>query len=108
MPYAFTAEGFNKFSEDIIKAEGDQATVTTLLADMGGTITEAIAKDIANTSKVETVSAENERLKKANMDLFLRIGTPAEPEKKILEDQQQNIPATSRYMKSYFESLDKK
>lgn len=108
MPYSFTPEDFNKFSEDILKAEGDQATLTTLLADMNGTFTDAIAKDIANNKKVETVSAENERLKKANMDLFLRIGTPAEPERKPDEPEKSELPPTARYMKSYFEQEDKK
>lgn len=105
MPYSFTQEDYNKFSEDIIAAGGDQATLTTLLADMGGTVTDAIAKDIADTEKVTSVTAENERLKKANMDLFLRVGSPVqtgqpepEPEKPI---------TTAEYMKKYFDSLEK-
>ena len=109
MPYSFTAEDFNKFSEDIIKAEGDQATLTSLLADMNGTITEAIAKDIANAEKVTTVTAENDRLRKANMDLFLRVGQVAESPSKPKQDEVEkpDIPATQSYMESYFEKLDK-
>ena len=106
MPYAFTAEDFNKFSEDILKAEGDQATLTTLLADMNGTITDAIAKDVATTEKMTTITSENERLKKANMDLFLRIGSAAEPTKP--EPEVQETLSTADYMKNYFANLDKK
>lgn len=106
MPYAFTAEDFNKFSEDILKAEGDQATLTTLLADMNGTITDAIAKDVATTEKMSTITSENERLKKANMDLFLRIGSNVEPTKP--EPETKETVSTADYMKNYFNSLDKK
>ena len=107
MPYVFTAEDFNKFSEDIIKAGGDQATLTTLLADMNTTVTEAIAKAVTDAEQVATVTAENERLKKANMDLFLRVGSqatgadnnkPAEPDEKPMD--------TSAYMRQYFNALD--
>ena len=108
MPYTFTAEDFTKFSEDVVKAEGDQATVTTILADMQGTIQDAIAKDVANTQKVADLTAENERLKTANMQLFLRIGTPADP--KPAENEQEvnsDKSATERYMDSYFEKIDK-
>lgn len=107
MPYEFTAESFSKFTEDILQAGGDQATLTTLLADMQGTVTEAIAKDIAGTEKVNTVTAENERLKKANMDLFLRVGSAAmktEEEKKTEEEAEQID--TAQYMQKYFNSLD--
>lgn len=107
MPYEFTAEEFNRFSEEIIKAGGDQATVTTLLADMNGTITEAIARDVASSEKVTTVTAENERLKKANMDLFLRVGAQAagggEPDKQTTPE---TPPSTKTYMETYFSRLD--
>lgn len=109
MPYAFTAEDFNKFTEDVLKAEGDQATLTTLLADMNGTITEAIAKDIASTSEVETVRAENERLKKANMDLFLRVGVQVESDKERKKNEEEEKPlSVNDYMTSYFNKLDGK
>lgn len=106
MPYEFTAEDFNKFSEDILKAEGDQATITTILADMNTTVTDAIARDIQSKTAVETVTAENDRLKKANMELFLRVGTPVQqvPDKKESEEPQ----GTKAYMASYFAKLDKK
>lgn len=108
MPYAFTLEDFNKFSEDILKAEGDQATLTTLLADMNGTITDAIAKDTANTEKVNTVTAENERLKNANMTLFLRVGQQADetPSTKEAVPDEHKPSSTAAYMQSYFDRLE--
>lgn len=110
MPYTFTPEDFSKFSEDILKAEGDQATLTSLLADMQGTVTEAIAKDIAQSKKVETIEAENTRLKDANMALFLRVGSSlTQPDKDQTIPDQEDLDQvnTKSYMEKYFESLDK-
>lgn len=106
MPYEFTAEDFNKFSEDILKAGGDQATLTTLLADMNGTVTDAIAKGLASTERVETVTAENERLKKANMDLFLRVGSQATTQNETKEQEPEKPIDTAAYMRNYFNALD--
>ena len=106
MPYGFTVEDFNKFSEDILKAEGDQATLTTLLADMSGTFTEAVAKDIAATERVEAVSAENERLKTANMELFIRVGSNAISKDGKSDAEEKTPETTSDYMHNYFNSLD--
>lgn len=108
MPYNFTAEDFNKFSEDILKAEGDQATLTSLLADMNGTITDAIAKDVANTEKVDTVTAENKRLRDANMQLFLRVGQVVDKQDKETSKEDDEKPhGIDDYMQSYFEKIDK-
>ena len=108
MPYEFTAEEFNRFSEEILKAEGDQATLTSLLADMNGTITGAIAKDISQTEQVKTVTAENERLRKANMDLFLRVGQVMEspgPSGQQQTEEPKKL-TTAEYMNQYFDKLD--
>lgn len=107
MPYVFTSEDFNKFSDDIIKAGGDQATLTTLLADMGTTVTEAIAKAVTDAEQVATVTAENERLKKANMDLFLRVGSQATTPTNDNQHEDGEEPMdTSTYMRQYFNALD--
>ena len=107
MPYAFTLEDFNKFSDDILKAEGDQATLTSLLADMQGTYTEAVAKDIANTEKITTVTAENDRLKTANMDLFLRVGSKVAEDAGVLPKEKPPEPegGTNAYMAAYLDKL---
>lgn len=112
MPYEFTAEEFNRFSEDIIKAGGDQASVTSLLADMQGTITEAIAKGMKDSEQVTTITQENERLRKANMDLFLRVGSQAVEQTggkpKDKGDDPEKPVSTKDYMKNYFEKGEKK
>lgn len=74
MPYEFTAEDWSKFTNDIISANGDQATLTTILADMGDTIvTSRTALDESRNAETR-IKEENERLKSANMQLFLRVG----------------------------------
>lgn len=108
MPYEFTPEDFSKFSEDIIKAGGDQATLTSLLADMQGTYTDAIAKSMADTRTLETTTAENERLKAANYQLFLRVGekdTEKIPGHQPQHNEEKPLD-TSDYMQSYFNKLD--
>lgn len=108
MAYEFTTDDFTKFSQDLISAGGDQATVTGLLADMQDTITKAVARDITNTEQLTKLTEENQRLKDGNMALFLRLGTetanqsgiqnqaPSEPVKKI-----------SDVLGGYFDALDK-
>lgn len=107
MPYAFTAEDFAKFSEDIINAEGDQATITTLLADMRDTYTANIGVLADANKNLETTKSENERLLKANMNLYLRIG--ADPKEKPAQPQEEEKPMDcEQYMEEYFKKLEGK
>ena len=77
MAYEFTQDSFRQFSEEVISAGGDQATLTTLLSQMQDVIIDNIGKMEQLTQNNENVTKENERLKSANMDLFLRIGSQA-------------------------------
>lgn len=106
MPYQFTPEEFNRFSEEVLNAGGDQATLTTLLADMGSTVTEAIASGISAAERVNTVTAENERLRNANMELFLRVGNQNAG---LIEPEQEpaTLMDTRKYMEQYFSSLER-
>lgn len=108
MPYNFTAEDFNKFTEDILSADGDRATLTTLLADMSSTVSDALAKDVANTQKLETTEAENKRLKEANMELFLRKGQILLAAEEAKPEEEKKPISTKDYMAKYFESLEDK
>lgn len=111
MPYEFTQEAFSKFSTDVLNAGGDQATLTSVLADMSGTITDSIALSVANGKKLDDVMAENERLKKANMELFLRVGAQNSEElskgqNTDTQEEDDGINPVERYMNNYFASLD--
>lgn len=109
MPYAFTQEDYRKFQEEIIAAGGDQATLTSVLADMQATFTESMA--LVQTTKEENAAilSENERLKASNMQLFLRVGEQAKQQQ--IGTQQQSDPDSPKYrdadeyMADYFKNL---
>lgn len=109
MPYNFTVEEFSRFSQEVIQAGGDQATLTSLLADMQGTFTEAVAKDIATGERLTTVTAENERLRTANMDLFLKVGTKVAEDAGIKTNQEpepeEKQQGVAEFMNCYFNKL---
>lgn len=108
MPYEFTSEEFTRFGEDIIKAGGDQATLTALITDMSDTVTKAVIQSVQDAEKVEKIEAENERLRKSNMSLFLRVGdqnAKSDPIKAEVEDEKE-VVSTKSYMSSYFDKLD--
>lgn len=86
MPFEFTVDSFREFGQQIIDANGDQSIITSLLADMQDTVTTSVASLTTKTQEAETLSAENQRLKEANLNLYLRIGVDAQ--------QQQGDPAT--------------
>ena len=74
MPYDFTPDGFSKFTEAVIGAEGDQATVSTLQADMQGTFIESVASQQSLQNDMQNLRSENNRLLEANSKLFLKVG----------------------------------
>lgn len=103
MPFEFTPESYRDFSEQIINAGGDQATLTSVLADMQGTFTDQIALATKQAADVEAITAENERLKTSNMELFLRVG--ANQQQNNQQSQQQETETTmdtKSYMENYF------
>lgn len=111
MPYEFTQEAFQQFSQDVIAANGDQATLTSLLADMQGTFTDNIGIAAKQTKDLETLNAEADRLRKANMDLFLRVGTQAEQASKPSDDGQGaggNSLTVEEYMHKIFDKQEDK
>lgn len=111
MPYEFTQEAFQQFSQDVIAANGDQATLTSLLADMQGTFTDNIGIAAKQTKDLETLNAEADRLRKANMDLFLRVGTQAEQNNKPSDDGQGaggNSLTVEEYMSKIFDKQEDK
>lgn len=107
MPYLFTQEDFEKFTTDILGAEGDQATLTTIMADMQGTYTDALAATESLKSENERLTAERDRLKSSNMELFLRVGAKARGEEDDSNKSPDHAQTVAEYMNSYFEKLDK-
>lgn len=103
MAYEFTQDSFREFSEAVISAGGDQATLTTLLSQMQDVIIDNIGKMEQLTQNNENVTKENERLKSANMDLFLRIGSQAEAiENKAKETTKEEPVGVDDFLKSIY------
>lgn len=104
MGYEFTVEDYNKFTQDLVESGGDQAVMSTLLADMQATFLEAVASNSRLAQDNETVKLENERLKNANMDLMYRLGQKAieenQPEKTESVERGKNVDA---YLDKIFE-----
>lgn len=108
MAYEFNVDDFRQFSEDIIKAEGDQATLTTILADMQGTFTDAVALAVKNSEDLSRINEENNRLKDANRELFLRVGTKVAEEAGVITKSEDPPLKTAEFMSSYFKKLEEK
>lgn len=104
MAFEFTHDSYRDFSEKIISAGGDQATVTSILSDMQDTFYKGIADLQATMEHSETISKENERLKNANMDLFLKLGTPQQPNQPTQEPEKPM--STADYMEQYFNKIE--
>lgn len=102
MPYEFTQDGFKSFTDAVLAANGDQATLTTILADMQDTFTDGIGRVTKAEADRDTANAERERLKNANMELFLRIGSMQET--KPSDELKPKPPmSTTDYMQSFFD-----
>ena len=107
MPYEFTPDSYSQFSEAIVKAQGDQATISTVLADMQGTFVEAVAAAQASAVDMEKIKAENTRLIEANSKLLLRVGQQINQENGFqVLTQQPKQKSTAQYMQDYFDKLD--
>lgn len=74
MPFEFTTDAWNEFTKQVIEANGDQATLTTLMSDMQDTFTTGITTQSELDKTNKSLTEENKRLKEANMSLFLRVG----------------------------------
>lgn len=110
MPYEFNPEGYSEFSSAILSANGDQATLTSVLADMQGTFVESVAAQQAMQQDYDRLKAENDRLLAANSKLFLRVGQQINSENGFRTgdqaDKEEKPPSTREYMHNYFKSLN--
>lgn len=102
MPYDFSQDGFRQFSEDLIKTEGDQALMTTILADMQDTYNDNIGKLEKAMQDADALTKERDRLKESNMELFLRIGS-VQTDKPSEHIEDPKPMSTADYMQSFFD-----
>lgn len=71
---AFDMTQWQEHATKIVAAQADQAALTALVVQAGENYGELFATQTETAKQNETLKAENEALRRANMDLFLRIG----------------------------------
>lgn len=86
---------FNAKTQEIISKLGDnadQGAVTNILAELTtGFSEEVAAKNTAN-KNIETLTAQNAKLKEDNMSLFLRVTVPEEQLKNPVRPEEDKDP----------------
>lgn len=103
MPFSFTQEDFRDFSDKVLQAEGDQATLTSLLADMQGTYVDQLALHTKQEDEMKQIKEENERLKATNMELFLRVGQSVqEKQSQSSTEPDEDEMDVEKYMENYY------
>lgn len=107
MAYEFTPEGYTQFTNDILAANGDQATLTGYLSDMQETISTQLTTTADNTAKINALTAETERLREANKKLFFRVGQSISGDVLAAPAKEEHKETTSEYMNKYFERIKK-
>ena len=108
MAYEFTVDSYRTFSDDVINANGDQATITSRLADMQDAFTNSIGRLTKAEQDAESLKQENERLRQANLDLFLRIGESAKPSTANPPADEDVVDGVDEYMNKFFDKLEGK
>jgi hypothetical protein len=86
---------FNAKTQEIISKLGDnadQGAVTNLLAELTTGFSEEIAAKNSATKNVETLTAQNAKLKEDNMNLFLRVTVPEEQLKNPVRPEEDKDP----------------
>lgn len=77
---AMTAEEWNELTRDMVAAVGDQSVLTALATKATDEYVGMLATHENTSKENEALKAENEKLRKANLDLFLRVGEQAKPQ----------------------------
>lgn len=75
-------EEFKAKTAEILQNLSDQAKVSTLLAELAEHNDDAVVELTTATTTATKLTADNEKLRGANLELFLKVGSPAKPEDK--------------------------
>jgi hypothetical protein len=78
-------EEFKAKTEELMQSLTDQAKVSTLLAELNEDYTKEMTEKTTAMTTAEKLVADNEKLRSANMNLFLKIGEPKKDEQKPTE-----------------------
>jgi hypothetical protein len=75
-------EEFKAKVAEILKNHADQAAVSTALAELTEDYDKEAAEKATALSTAEKLTADNEKLRQANMNLFLKVGETKTEDKK--------------------------
>ena len=79
-------EEFKAITDELLQNHTDQAKVSTLLSTLIEDYTKESEEKKTAITTSETLIADNEKLRQANMTLFLKVGETKPPESKPAED----------------------
>lgn len=79
-------EEFNAKIKQVMENLSDQAQVSTLLTELSDVYGTKIAETATATQTSQQLTADNEKLRQANMNLFLKVGETKTPEKAQTQD----------------------
>lgn len=82
-----TGDEHTALIQKIRQSLSDEGQVSTLLAQLSEDYTNVLADSAEKTTKAEQLTKDNESLRSANMQLFLKVGNNPGPEKKDPEDK---------------------
>lgn len=85
-------EDFNTKTAEILKNINDPAIVSTILAEIVEHNNDLSAETTKAKEIAEKITADNETLRQANMNLFLKVGEQKPLEQQQHQQQQQEIP----------------
>jgi hypothetical protein len=85
-------EEFKAKTAEILQNLTDQAKVSTLLAELTEHNDDFVVESTTNKTTAEKLTADNEKLRQANMTLFLKVG-----EQKPNEDKKPPADQTPKY-----------
>lgn len=108
MPYEFTHDSYRTFTDDVIKAAGDQATLTPILTDLQDTYFASIANLDKINNELESIKAENERLRESNLNLFRRLGDDIYPNNQDKEETKIEKVNSFNSVNEFLNSLEDK
>ena len=81
-------EEFKAKAKEILSSLEDPGAVSTTLAELVQDYDNQTAKWEQTTTTAEKLTHDNEKLRAANMDLFLKVGEPAKDKKPEVEEDQ--------------------
>jgi hypothetical protein len=75
-------EEFKAKTEELLQNHTDQAKISTILAELNDDYIKEMTEKTTALTTAEKLVADNEKLRSANMNLFLKIGEPKKEEQK--------------------------